>query len=248
MTPEPQKQTLDSLYDSWVKTKDSRAMSSILDNLNNDIDKAVYAYAGLNAGPAVRTKAKLLAAKAVKSYTPKAGSTLRSWVYTQLQPVGRYARDLTPSPVPERAFQQLSSLKRMEADFYENKGRSPSDAELADLSSISTRQIAKLRTYDKKLFSESHQAYSGPNPMSAQELTAVDNKGFKQDVLATMYTSLSAPEQVILEHKLGYNNKQILSNNDIAKKLKMSPGRVSQLTTALASKLDEYASISKGVG
>lgn len=245
MTPEP-KQTLDSLYTSWSKAKDSRSMASILDNLNNDIDKAVYAYAGLNAGPAVRTKAKLLAAKAVKTYTPKSGSSLRSWVYTQLQPIGRYARDLTPSPVPERAFQQMSGLKRLEADFYENKGRAPSDAELADLSSISIRQIAKLRSYDKKSFSESHQAYAGPNPMSAQELTAVDNKGFKNDVLATMYSSLSAPEQVILEHKLGYNNKPIMSNNDIAKRLKMSPGRVSQLTTALAAKLDEYATISKG--
>ena len=56
---------------------------------------------------------------------------------------------------------------------------------------------------------------------------------------------MSPQEQVLLEHKLGYNGKRILSNNDIAKKLKISPGRVSQLTNALSVRLDEYADLNK---
>lgn len=222
-------------------------MHSMLDTLAPDIDKAIYAYSGLNAGPAVRTKAKLLAAKAIRSYQPSSGSSLKSWVYTQLQPLTRYSRELAPSPVPERAYQQLSSLKKVEADFYENKGRVASDGELADLTGMSTKQLNKLRGMDKKVFSESATPFSGENPVSSQEITAAQNPGFKKDVLDTMYSSLTPQEQVIVEHKLGYNGKKILSNNDIAKKLKISAGRVSQMTTVLASKLDEYAGLNRGM-
>lgn len=248
MEPTPlKKPTLDSMHADWARTQDLQHMHRMLDSLSPDIDKAIYAYSGLNAGPAVRTRAKLLAAKAIRSYQPSSGSSLKSWVYTQLQPLTRYSRELAPSPIPERAYQQISSLKKTEADFYENKGRVPSDSELADLTSMSMRQINKLRGMDKKVFSESATPFSGENPVSSQEITAAHNPGFQKDVLDTMYSSLTPHEQIILEHKLGYNNKKILSNNDIAKKLKISPGRVSQMTTSLAGKLDEYASLNKGM-
>lgn len=247
MEPAPlKKQTLDSMHADWTRTQDIQHMNSMLETLAPDIDKAIYAYSGLNAGPAVKTRAKLLAAKAIKSYQPSSGSSLKSWVYTQLQPLTRYSRELAPSPVPERAYQQISALKKMEADFYENKGRVASDNELADLTNMSIKQIAKVRGMDKKVFSESATPFSGDNSASSQEITATENTGFQKDVLETMYGSLTPQEQVILEHKLGYNGKKVLSNNDIAKKLKMSPGRVSQMTTSLASKLDEYAALSKG--
>lgn len=248
MEPTPiKKPTLDSMHADWSRTQDITHMHSMLDTLAPDIDKAIYAYSGLNAGPAVRTKAKLLAAKAIRSYQPSSGSSLKSWVYTQLQPLTRYSRELAPSPVPERAYQQLSSLKKVEADFYENKGRVASDGELADLTGMSTKQLNKLRGMDKKVFSESATPFSGENPVSSQEITAAQNPGFKKDVLDTMYSSLTPQEQVIVEHKLGYNGKKILSNNDIAKKLKISAGRVSQMTTVLASKLDEYAGLNRGM-
>jgi len=244
MDPLPKSPDLNSLYQTWNKTQKAGDMAPLLEYLNSDMDKALYAYSGLNSGPAVKSRAKLLAVKAIKNYDPTSTSSLRSWVYTQLQPLSRYARDLAPSPMPERTLQQLSALKRHEGDFYENKGRAPSDLELADLTSLSIKQIAKIRGLDKKTYSENYNAFKGENPVTTQELTVTANADkFKQDVLATMYPSVSGPEQVILEHKLGYGGKKILSNNDIALRLKMSPGRVSQLTTGLARKLDEYAAL-----
>jgi DNA-directed RNA polymerase specialized sigma subunit len=237
---------LENMYKSWKTSRKSNDIVPMLDYLNSDIDKAVYAYAGLNAGPAVKSKAKLLAVKAIKNYDPKSKSSLRSWVYTQLQPLSRYARDLSPSPMPERTLQQLSLLKYHENDFYENKGRAPSDQELADITKLSMKQIGKLRGMDKKTYSESFTAFAGENPATAQEITATPDSKIKEDTLAAMYNSLNPQEQFILQHKLGYNNNKILSNNDIAKKLKMSPGRVSQITTNLASKLDEYAALAGG--
>jgi DNA-directed RNA polymerase specialized sigma subunit len=237
---------LDGMYQTWKKTKNPSELTSMVDHLNSDIDKAVYAYAGLNAGPAVKSKAKLLTIKAIKNYDPKSKSSLRSWVYTQLQPLSRYARDLSPAPMPERTLQQLSLLKYHENDFYENKGRAASDSELADATGLSLKHIGKLRSLDKKSYSESFTAFTGENPVTAQELTATPDSKIKEDTLAAMYGSLTAQEQYILEHKLGYNNNKIMSNNDIAKKLKISPGRVSQVTATLAAKLDEYAALAGG--
>lgn len=239
-------QNLDSMYKVWKKSNKTQDLNSMLDYLNSDIDKAVYAYSGLNSGPAVKSRAKLLAVKAIKNYDPKSASSLRSWVYTQLQPLSRYSRELSPSPMPERTLQQLSLLKKFENEFYENKGRDPSDMELADLTGMSIKQLDKVRGLDKKTYSENFVAFSGENPVTAQELIATPSSKIKEDTLAAMYSALTPPEQLILEHKLGYNNKKILSNNQIAKKLKMSPGRVSQITSSLASKLEEYASLSKG--
>jgi DNA-directed RNA polymerase specialized sigma subunit len=246
MDPVPiKKLSLNDMYATWAKTQDSSQMQAMLDQLNPDIDKAIYAYSGLNVGPAVKTKAKLLAAKAIKKYTPNSGSSLRSWIYTQLQPLNRYSRELAPSPVPERAYQQISALKKFEADFYENKGRVPSDGELSDLTGMSVRQINKVRGLDKRVLSEGFMAFTGPNPVTSQEITAAKNPGFQKDVLDTMYSSFTPQEQVILEHKLGYNGKKILSNNDIAKRLRISAGRVSQLTNTIAARLDEYAQLSR---
>lgn len=239
------KQTLESMYDTWAKAPDPTNMQALLSHLSPDIDKAVYAYSGLNTGPAVRSRGKLLAAKAIKGYNPTSGASLKSWVYTQLQPLNRYSRELNPSPVPERTYQQLSALKRHEADFYENKGRVPSESELSDITSMSMKQIAKIRGMDKQVRNENFAAFAGDNPATAQELTPTQNANFHKDILDTMYSSMSPQEQVLLEHKLGYNGKRILSNNDIAKKLKISPGRVSQLTNALSVRLDEYADLNK---
>ena len=245
MDPIPKKQSLTDLYGIWSKAGISTNMTPMLDNLSSDIDKAVYAYAGMNAGPAVRSRAKLLTVKAIKNYDPKSASSLRSWVYTQLQPLSRYSRELNPSPMPERAYQQISAIKRQEADFYENKGRSPSDGELADILGMSFSQLNKLRGYDKKTYSENFAAFTGANPVTAQELTATQNDKFKQDVLDTMYGTATPYEQLIMEHKLGFNNKKVMANGDLAKKLKMSPGRVSQLTANLSKKLEEYVAINK---
>lgn len=249
MTPAPaiKKTTLNDIHAQWTRTQDPRYMNQMLDVLSPDLDKAVYAYSGMNAGPAVRSKAKLLAVKAIKNYSPDSGSALRTWVYTQLQPISRYARDIMPSPMPERAYQQLSALRRQEADFYENKGRPPSELELADLTGMSVRQLGKIRSLDKRTFSESAIVAGGDAPASSQEMTAVRNLGFSKDVLDTMYPSLSPTEQVILDHRLGYNGKPLLSNTQVAAKLKISPGRVSQLTTGLAAKLDEYAAINRSM-
>jgi DNA-directed RNA polymerase specialized sigma subunit len=246
MGPNPlKKPSLDAMYSDWSRTQSPAQMEAMLDHLSPDMDKAVYAYSGLNAGPAVKTRAKLLAAKAIKKYSPDSGSSLRSWVYTSLQPLSRYSRELAPSPVPERTYQQLSALKKAEGDFYENKGRVASDSELADMIGMSIKQLNKIRGMDKTVFSEGATAFSGTTPVTSQEITAASNPNFQKDVLDTMYSSLTPQEQVILEHRLGYNGKKVLPNNDIAKKLKVSPGRVSQLTAHLASKLDEYASLNK---
>jgi len=241
------KPSLDALHSNWVKTQDPQYMNQMLDILSPDLDKAVYAYSGMNAGPAVRSRAKLLAVKAIKNYSPDSGSALRSWVYTQLQPISRYSRDIMPAPMPERVYQQLSALRRQEADFYENKGRPPSDQELSNLIGMSSRQLSKIRSLDKRTFSEGAIVAGGDRAASSQEMTAVKNLGFNRDVIETMYPSLTTPEQVILDHRLGYNGKPILSNTEVAAKLKISPGRVSQLTNGLATKLDEYAAINRSL-
>ena len=244
--PVAKPQSLEALHKDWQKTQDPAVLSRMVGDLSSDIDKAIYAYVGLNAGPTVKTRAKVLAARAIKKYDPKSKASLRSWVYTQLQPLNRYSRELSPSPMPERAFLQVTMLKKLENDFYENYGRMPSDVELADISGSSPKQLAAIRKLNKRTVTESGVAYSGENPSSYEERLGSKQQSYKDDILHMLYSTLSPQEQLIMEHKLGFNRKPVLSNNDIARKLKMSPGRVSQLSNRIAAQLDEYAAVYKG--
>lgn len=238
--------TLPETYKDWAKSQDPKLIHSMINDLSPDIDKAIYAYAGMNAGPTIKTKAKVLAVRAIKSYDPKSKANLRSWIYTQLQPLNRYSRELSPSPMPERALLQVASLKKVENDFYENYGRMPSDAELTDITGLSAKNIGSIRRLNKRTVNEGQNLYGAEDPSSYGERVQSKEPTYKDDIMHMLYTTLSPSEQVIMEHKLGFNNKPILSNNDIAARLKMSPGRVSQLSNKIADQLDQYAQVYKG--
>jgi hypothetical protein len=53
-----------------------------------------------------------------------------------------------------------------------------------------------------------------------------------------VYHDLDPIDQVILEHSLGLHGKQVLPNQDIARKLKLSPGAISQRKVRIQDQLN----------
>jgi hypothetical protein len=51
---------------------------------------------------------------------------------------------------------------------------------------------------------------------------------------------LSGPHRLVFEHTTGYGGKPILTPGELAKKLGVSPGRISQLKTDIAEKARGY--------
>ena len=142
---------------------------------------------------------------------------------------------------PERVALDRQAIQRATDEFQDQFGREPSDAELADRSGFSMRRLAHVRKY-KPGIAES--ALAGGNPGS-------DPAGARQPGIDPglawihlVYDDLPPVDQVIMEHVLGLFNRPRLSNNEIAAKLRRSPGFISQRKLAIQKLLDQEDSLS----
>lgn len=183
-------------------------------------------------GPLMKSRARLLAVQALKSYKPESGVKLNTWIFQNLKGLTRYGTKSSPITAPERARYDLYRLEKVKSDFADEHGRDPTDIELGDLSGLSVRRISKLQR-------ENH---------------AVINEGSLKDDDGAQYlpgVSSNHPEAIWAEyvyHDLDHVNKQIytlmmqkkLGVSDIAKKLKITPSAVSQRASKIATLLDQF--------
>lgn len=232
---------LDDLYSEWQVTPTPQNLRKVVDTLDPDINKAISAHIG-KPSPSIKAHAKLLAAKAIRTYDPQSQTKLRSWVHVQMQPLKRFGRQLSPLPVPERLMRQLNELKRTEQDWMDNYGREPSDQELSDTLGVSIKALNRIRSGQRITLSEGPlRGDASSDPTFGVDVIAVGN-GRAAETLDIVYYSLTPQEQLVMDFRLGLHGKPKLSNNDIAKRLRISPSSASQLANSIASKLEEVES------
>jgi len=233
------KPTVDSLYSSWATSRSKADLYALVSYLHPQISKSISALVG-ESSPAVETKAKLLTIKAIKTFDPVAGAKLSSWVYTQLQPLKRYSQQSQPVPVSERTRRKLAELYKFESHFDENHGRFPSDSEIADVLGWSKPALKKLR--DSERFRTSFEGLipgDESDGTTLGDITSVQNDK-TVEIIELFYESLGPVEQSILEYRLGLWGKPKLNNSKIAKKLRVSPARVSQISSKIADGLEKF--------
>jgi DNA-directed RNA polymerase specialized sigma subunit len=228
---------VDEAYKKWMESPDPDNMSGVLSALDNTINKEIHRYQGPQQ--VLKTKARTLAVKAVKSYDPSQGAALNSWVVTGLKPLSRYAGTLNVAKTPEVANQRAAELHSVAKQFESENGREPSDEELADESGMSVAQVGKLRHRVLRAKSESMhmQANSGSGDSFAELPAATEGvpASYSFDIV---YESLKPRERAIVDMKTGRNGKP-LSNQEIAKRLGVSAPYVSQVSAGIAKRVQE---------
>ena len=236
----------EALYDVWAKDPSNENLNTLITNLQPQINKSISALVPKPTS-AVNSRARLLAIKAVKTYEPSGDAKLTSWVFTQLQPLKRYAQQSGPVPVSERMARQQAELFKFEEEFNDNHNRYPSDRELSDLMKISKEQLARIRKFSKARVHELQQFGANPEESAtASEITGtMPDK--TEEIVDLFYDSLSPLEQTIIEHRLGLRGRKPIPNSAVALKVKLSPARVSQISSTLADRLDEFKSIAEEV-
>lgn len=230
--PAPEPDQLDLSYQNWKTKPDSNNLKLVISNLQPTIDSAITSFAGYNMSPVVRSRAKYLAAQAVKSFDPKKGASLKSHVMLQLQPVARYAvKASQPMKTSERYMKMLSQLIDVE-EAARSRGVELSDTNIADELGWSIKQIKKVRKY----------ASQPMNPYGDEE-TADKAIYFDDPTTAWIdyiYHDANSVDKKIMEWRMGLNNKPVISNQEIARKLNLSPGAVSQRVARIQQKIDEF--------
>jgi len=176
----------------------------------------------------MKLQGKILAMKAMDRYDPEQ-SSLETYLTHQLMPLRRTARQqMNVLGIPDRLLMASQQLESAEIELQDELGRMPTTAELADRMCISTKQIERIRQ-------TTHARNTGSYLMPEEEGTVGGNMEVARH-LPIEYKHqyvLSALRNVpksalIYEIDNGLNGRQRLSVTELANKLGLSPGAVSQ--------------------
>lgn len=230
---------MEEAFKVWDTSKNPENMGKLLDAAEPVIQSALQSYAGGNKS--LRGRARLLAASAFQTFDPTKGAKLRTHLMTQLQPLNRYNKAFQQvTHVPERVSADLYKINQEHQKFFDQYGKEPTDRELADVTGLSSRRIAKVRGFARGEMAESSltEMDEGEKSVMYPGVSKVDPK---QVWLEYVHHDLAPTDQKILEWRTGYNGKMVLSNNEIAKRLGLSPGAVSQRAAKIAERIAQGA-------
>lgn len=146
---------------------------------------------------------------------------------------------MDPMPLPEKLRRDRAQVFTTMEQLRNEYGREPSDEEVMDITGIPLKRMLKVK-----------QAMHAKIPLSVYEAGSEDESGTPDitsssrspmdDWLDAVYHDSNDIDKVILQYKSGYRGAPILSNQEIAAKLKLSPGAVSQRSAKLQARLGEF--------
>ncbi len=228
-------------FKTWQETPTPETTDKLLKTIHPVLTAAMRTY-GTPGSPTLQTRAKIMALDAMKRYDPSKAK-LRTHLMVQLQGLRRHtAREAQILSVPEQVGLDMGHLRDGENFLRDQLGRDPSDAELSDHLHLSTKRIGYIRK-SRPTYSEG----SSQRPSEEGEdiyQSAIQEPGSNvKEWHEFLYHDLAPTDQLIMEHTLGLHGKRVLPNQDLARKLGVSPGAVSQRKARIQAKLnlrDEY--------
>lgn len=217
----------------WQKYDTSEARKTILKELEPTMRAAITSYApGMER--AMRIPAAKLVLESMRLYKPDMGTDPKTYAFHSLKRLSRVSAtrsNIMPNPEGLRLeSQQLADIgERIE----DETGREASMAELSAKSGLSLKRITRIQDGDKVINDSSSLDEMGmDSTMASKDVT-------DKDYLDYVYASVDPINQKIMEWSTGMYKKPVLSNQDIAAKLKMSPAAVSQRRAKIEQMLSE---------
>lgn len=234
----PVKLKTTDLVKAWQKNSTPEMTSELLKRMQPTINSAISSYApGME--PQLSVKAAKLTLDALKKYSPDFGTEPSTFVFHNLKRLNRLAAASSNIiPIPEGQAAERRRLQDIAARFEDKKGREPSLQELADESGFSTKKVDKLLNDSFAVVPESA-TLSEDSQRSTLGHNALDDN----DYFEYVYASVGPVDQKIMEWSSGLRGKPVLSNNDIAARLKISPAAVSQRRNKIQQLLSDVRSL-----
>lgn len=218
-------------WSEWNKKPTKENLVNVVNQFSGLIDSSISTQPSINRS-LLRSKARLLVTDAVKSYDPKKGTKLSTHVYNYLRPVQRTAKDMVEiSPLSRYYSDEAANFVKFNQNFLEENGREPDDTEIMDGLGINAKRLSKLNKLVKYEIPEG-QLVGGID----QEEESAESEQLN---LWTeyVYNDLNPTDRKILDYKLGRNGNPVLSNEEIAAKIKLNPVDVSLRSQGIAEKI-----------
>lgn len=227
-------------YEAWRTDPSTANMRRVVEELKNPIESAVGHYLGQNASPALRHRARLIAAQAVKSYDPSRGASLATHVNQNLRALQRVAPQVVDPLSPSEHFRRHQmEINRASTELQEALGREPTDEEIADLTSLPLRRVSRVRSRMRARIPLSTYEMTDDDSDDAPDIVGGERTDY-DDWVDAVYTDLGEIDRLIMMYRTGYRNSDILSNQEIASRLNISPAAVSQRAKRIQRRLDDF--------
>jgi len=234
------KQTEMELWKTWKKSDhDPKHLEPLLKSLNPLINSYANKFKNRVEVPtaAIDFEHKKLAVQALKTFDPKQGVALGSWVSTNLQKGSRYInKTQNTARIPENLSRYIGTYHAVKADLSERLGHEPDDLTLSEEirkvdSRIGLKEIKRLNKEIRKSFIDSD---------TLDTVSNVNTEDRHREVVNLIWHQLSPTERVVHEYTFGLNGKPELKTGQIAKKLGWDASKVSKLKTSIANKMKPH--------
>lgn len=224
---------VDSAYATWVKDQTPENMSGMLSALSPVINSEITRYSGPQN--LLRSRAKVLAVKAVRTFNPMSGAKLTSWVVTNLKPLSRYGLRQRDVKVPEVAARQAAAVNGATMSLRDELGRDPTDEELADELGMSVKRVRDVRSKAMASVASGSFDESGTDEYSGTPGVVEPSKvPFAQEAV---YRDLSPEDKYIFDAATGSHGVGRIHAVEVARKLGISPAAVSQRAKAIGEQI-----------
>jgi DNA-directed RNA polymerase specialized sigma subunit len=231
----------DGAFAQWQSDKSPQTNTHLLSTLQPVIDTAVTSYGGASPSPTLKSRARLMALKAMSTYDPQRGN-VRTHLLSQLQGLRRLsAQEQNIISIPEQVGLDFQKLHAAQQDLTDQLSREPTDDELADYTNLSPRRISKIRVFNQPLAEGTTNVESadGDNAGGSVASNLPGNHSHIDAWMNFVYDDLSPTDKLVMDMTLGRNGRRRASTQEIAKRLNITPGAVSQRAAKIQTMLDK---------
>ena len=221
-------------YNDWYKDPTKDNMQKIVSSVDNLIGSEVMRYQGTLKPSMLKSYAKKYVADAVKKFDSDKGSHISTHIINSLKRLHRLNyKNVQGLKSSEQVQSRMNTFLNTNMLLEDKLGRSPNVDELAKALDVTPKFIKRLKNSIK------HENSSESDSFSIKPTYEVDPE---RDALDLVYHDSPDIHKKIIEYRTGYMDTPILANTDIAKKLNISPVRVSQISDSIGKKLKLFLS------
>ena len=226
-------------FTQWQTRPTQATRSQLLRQLNPVIDQAITSYgAGSQGSSTLRSHARLMALNALRTYDATKG-TLRTHLLSQLRGLQRIgARQQQVISVPERVSLDRQRLITAETELRDRFGRDPSDAEIADYTGLSLKRLAHVRQGRPPVAQGTITDSGNPDAFTPASRIPGQDPGYAAWI-EFVYGDLDPINQAIMDYALGLHGTPRIPATEIARRLGLTAGAVSQRAAKIQAMLDE---------
>ncbi|MHA2068567.1 MAG: hypothetical protein ACXABY_29750 [Candidatus Thorarchaeota archaeon] len=224
-------------YQAWMDQPTPQNASAMLKSIDPYVNKAIQANVG-KVDPSTRSRGRRMALEAMRTFDPNRAK-LSTHLSRQLQGLKRYQAKRAPGiSMPERMALDRNMLDTAETNLTNELGREVSVEELADYTHLSPKRIAYVRGFSPALSEGQIAASSGGmlNPLVDHDTSNSWHE--------LVYTDMDKTNKLIYDWTLGAHGKPTLSNQEIARRLRLSPAAISKRKGLIQQQLEQQSELS----